>query len=89
MIENRSGYSAACGGENERHGRGLNALAMRGGGAQWRYGPPKNTPCCLLRGLPEIDKACCDRRNFIRVYLLDILLKPFEVLRGLGTPHIP
>ena len=42
-----------------------------------------------VRGLPEITKTCCDRRIFICCYPLDILLKAFEILKGLGTTRIP
>src|SRR5215471_17930875 len=58
----------------------------RGDEDQWRLIPPG--PLSGLRGLPELDKARGDRRNFIRVCLLDMLPKLFETLRGPGTTHI-
>src|SRR2546422_7287879 len=42
-----------------------------------------------LRGLPELHKVCCDLLIFIRVAPLDIILKTFEILKGLGTTRIP
>jgi len=58
-------------------------------GRAGEWGPRWPLSGSTLRGPPELDKACCDRRNFIRVCLLDIVLKLFEILRGLGTTHIP
>ena len=65
----------ACGSSSQRRRRRLRL--SRG------MVPRRPLSGLVLRGLPDLDKVCYDRRIFIGVCLLDILLKP--CLRGPGT----